>query len=147
MKTAIFFFFAATLILSAPALGQTGTSFGGNGAVGSGFIASNNNSSGGSRTGGFGGGTFGVGGFPSVRPFTGYPGLLTYNMGGFFRGQSLSDPAANGVNPTGATAGTSGASSSSSGGGSGGGTGGGSSSGGGSGSSSSRNVIGDDWIY
>lgn len=144
MKTVTFLFSAAILICSAPALGQTGTSFGGNGAVGSGFIAPNNNSSGGSRTGGFGGGTFGVGGFPSVRPFTGYPGLLTYSMGGFFRGQSLSDPAANSA---GVTPGASGASSSSSSGGSGGGSGGGSSSGGGSGSSSSRNVIGDDWIY
>ena len=147
MKTPTFLFSAAILIFSAPALGQTGTSFGGNGAIGSGFIAPNNNSSGGSRTGGFGGGTFGVGGFPSVRPFTGYPGLLTYSMGGFFRGQSLSDPAANGANATGVTTGASGASSSSSGGGSVGGSGGGSSSGGGSGSSSSRNVIGDDWIY
>lgn len=134
----------------------------GGGAPGSGFVAPNSNSSG-SQSGSFGGGTFGSGGFPSSRPFTGYPGLLTYNMGGFYRGQSLSDtPITNfssssgnlstGVNSTGALMGnttTSNNTRTTTGAGGGGGSGGGSggSSSGGGGGNNNRNVIGDDWIY
>lgn len=165
MKYTMRFTLIACIFMNSEVLAQSSAnnalgSGAGGGAPGSGFVAPNSNSSS-SQSGGFGGGTFGSGGFPSTRPFTGYPGLLTYNMGGFYRGQSLSDaPVTNfssstinstmGTNTAAAAmsnTSTSNNSRSTGGGGSSGGGGGGGGSGGGSGSSNSRNVIGDDWIY